>query len=88
MEIKRGDGGLRTTYGITLGEALKACLALTVLLIVLRITRVIDWGVWWLMAPLWVPLASLLAFTFVFCALLGLGFIVHLARAEKEKRNG
>lgn len=31
------------------------CGTLTVVFIVLRITGVIDWDWWWVLAPLWVP---------------------------------
>ena len=31
------------------------CGTLTVVFIVLRLTGVIDWDWWWVLAPLWVP---------------------------------
>lgn len=33
------------------------CGTLTIVFIVLRLTDVIDWDWWWVLAPLWVPLA-------------------------------
>lgn len=33
------------------------CGTLTIVFIVLRLTDVIDWEWWWVLAPLWVPLA-------------------------------
>lgn len=36
------------------------CGTLTIVFIVLRLTNVIDWDWWWVLAPLWVPLAIVL----------------------------
>ena len=36
------------------------CGLLTIVFIVLRLTNVIDWDWWWVLAPLWVPLAIVL----------------------------
>ena len=36
------------------------CGTLTIVFIVLRLTNVIDWEWWWVLAPLWVPLAIVL----------------------------
>ena len=36
------------------------CGTLTIVFIVLRLTDVIDWDWWWVLAPLWVPLAIVL----------------------------
>lgn len=35
---------------------------LTVAFIVLKLTSVISWSWWWVLAPLWLPVALLLAF--------------------------
>lgn len=35
---------------------------LTVAFIVLKLTSVISWSWWWILAPLWLPAALLLAF--------------------------
>ena len=34
------------------------CGTLTIVFIVLRLTDDIDWDWWWVLAPLWVPLAN------------------------------
>lgn len=40
--------------------------ALTLLFIGLRLGNVIDWSWWWVLAPVWIPLAlALLLFAFI-----------------------
>ena len=34
--------------------------ALTILFIALKLTNVIDWNWWWVLAPLWIPVAVVL----------------------------
>lgn len=34
--------------------------ALTILFIALKLTHVIDWSWWWVLAPLWIPVAVVL----------------------------
>ena len=34
--------------------------ALTILFIALKLTNVIDWSWWWVLAPLWIPVAVVL----------------------------
>lgn len=34
--------------------------ALTILFITLKLTHVIDWSWWWVLAPLWIPVAVVL----------------------------
>lgn len=34
--------------------------ALTILFIALKLTHVIDWSWWWVLAPLWIPVAVIL----------------------------
>lgn len=34
--------------------------ALTILFIALKLTNVIDWSWWWVLAPLWIPVAAVL----------------------------
>lgn len=47
---------------------------LTVLFIALKLTHVIDWSWWWVLAPVWITTA-------IVCALLlGLGVVMLVAR--------
>lgn len=34
--------------------------ALTILFIALKLTNVIDWSWWWVLAPIWIPVAAVL----------------------------
>lgn len=47
------------------------CGLLAILFIGLKLTHYIDWSWWWVLAPLWIPLAIVLA---VFLIVLMLGF--------------
>ena len=38
------------------------CGTLTIVFIVLRLTDVIDWEWWWVLAPLWVPITATCVF--------------------------
>ncbi len=52
-------------------------LALTLVFIVLKLTQQIDWSWWWVLSPLWLPLALVLclaAIVVIFMALFG-GFM-------------
>ena len=47
---------------------------LTIVFIVLKLTDVIDWSWWWVLSPLWIPFAAMLAVLLVcifFIALIG-----------------
>ena len=49
-------------------------LALTLVFIVLKLTQQIDWSWWWVLSPLWLPLALVLciaAIVLIFAVLLG-----------------
>lgn len=37
------------------------CGLLTIVFIVLKLTNYINWSWWWVMSPLWIPIAILLA---------------------------
>jgi len=39
---------------------------LTIAFIVLKLTHVIDWSWWWVLSPLWIPIAAV-AFLGVIC---------------------
>jgi hypothetical protein len=48
--------------------------ALTLVFIILKLTQQIDWSWWWVLSPLWLPLALVLcvaAIVVIFVALLG-----------------
>jgi hypothetical protein len=45
--------------------------ALTIVFVVLKFTHVIDWSWWWVLAPLWIPLAILGAIV----AFIGVGYL-------------
>lgn len=34
--------------------------ALTILFIALKLTHIIDWSWWWVLSPIWIPVASVL----------------------------
>lgn len=34
--------------------------ALTILFIALKLTHVIDWSWWWVLSPIWIPVAGVL----------------------------
>ena len=36
------------------------CGTLTIVFIILKLTHVIDWSWWWVLAPLWIPVAVVL----------------------------
>jgi hypothetical protein len=51
--------------------------ALTLVFIILKLTQQIDWSWWWVLSPLWIPLALVLGIAIiaiVFMALFG-GFM-------------
>ena len=52
------------------------CNLLGVAFIVLRLCDVIDWSWWWVLAPLWGPLAILLAILAVAGIIWTIGYVV------------
>ncbi len=38
---------------------------LTIVLIVLQLCGVINWSWWWVLAPLWLPIATLIVFSII-----------------------
>ena len=42
---------------------------LTIVFIVLKLTKYIDWAWWWVLSPLWVPLALILLLLAICCAI-------------------
>ena len=43
------------------GSEIGFCGLLTIVFIVLKLTNYINWSWWWVMSPLWIPIAILLA---------------------------
>jgi hypothetical protein len=50
------------------------CGLLTITFIVLKLCHVIDWSWWWVLSPVWAPLAAGLAFVGLF---IGIGLLVN-----------
>ena len=42
---------------------------LTIALIVLKLTHYIDWSWWWVLSPIWVPVAFYLVLAFLYICL-------------------
>lgn len=38
---------------------------LTIVFVVLKLTKYIDWSWWWVLAPLWAPVALVIAVVFI-----------------------
>lgn len=45
---------------ITTNKGMGFCGTLTIVFIILKLTHVIDWSWWWVLAPLWIPVAVVL----------------------------
>lgn len=58
---------------------------LAILFIGLKLGNVIDWSWWWVLSPLWIPVA-LLGTVFVVAVTLHLGYQVQVAYKNKKKR--
>ena len=43
---------------------------LTIVFVVLKLTKCINWSWWWVLAPLWVPVALVIAVVFI-CGVIG-----------------
>jgi hypothetical protein len=53
---------------------------LTVLFVGLKLTDVIDWSWWWVLAPLWIPAALVAVIVFSLCVA---SVVVKAAKAAK-----
>jgi hypothetical protein len=42
---------------------------LTIVFITLKLTNYIDWSWWWVLAPLWIPIAFVILFLLAFVAI-------------------
>ena len=48
---------------------------LTIAFVVLKLCNVIDWSWWWVLAPLWIPLALVVALILIALLIAGLGIL-------------
>lgn len=46
-----------------------SCVLLTIIFVVLKLTGVVNWPWIWVVSPLWIPLAIVLGFVFMFVVL-------------------
>lgn len=53
------------------GGGVGVCGLLLVAFIVLKLCKVIDWSWWWVLSPLWIPLAIILAVV-AFCLIMSI----------------
>lgn len=58
---------------------------LTLLFVALKLTHVIDWSWWWVLAPYWIPVGFGLVF-FLGCMLFWLGVVVYLHLKPRRRR--
>ncbi len=58
---------MKTQYSITIDMSLLGFIA--ILFIALKLTNYIDWSWWWVLAPLWVPIAACIAICTLFSML-------------------
>lgn len=45
---------------ITTNKGMSFCGTLTIVFIILKLTHVIDWSWWWVLAPIWIPIVVVL----------------------------
>lgn len=45
---------------ITTNKGMSFCGTLTIVFIILKLTHVIDWSWWWVLSPIWIPVAAVL----------------------------
>lgn len=45
---------------ITTNKGMSFCGTLTIVFIILKLTHVIDWSWWWVLSPIWIPVAVVL----------------------------
>ncbi|MDV3793347.1 hypothetical protein CMU23_01530 [Elizabethkingia anophelis] len=54
---------------------------LTIVFIVLKLTKVIAWSWWWVLAPSWIPVALFIGFAII---MLIIGGVTYLATKKKK----
>ena len=55
---------------------------LTIAFIVLKLCNVIDWSVWWVLSPIWIPVAFVIL---IFIIVSIIWFIMKKSEAKKHK---
>lgn len=75
----------KNNFKITLGGN-GFCGLLAVLFIGLKLTHYIDWSWWWVLSPLWIPIALTVSILAAFAAVLIAGAFVGLAYGLVFKR--
>lgn len=45
---------------ITTNKGMGFCGTLTIVFVILKLTHVIDWSWWWVLSPIWIPVAVVL----------------------------
>lgn len=58
------------TRALEIRVSLRWCAALAGVLAILRLADLVEWSWWWVLAPLWLPVAVLLAAPVLVAALL------------------
>lgn len=66
---------------ITIGTGFTGLLTLA--FVVLKLCGVIAWSWWWVLAPLWIPLALAIAISIIVLAIYGI--ILLVAKFQKKK---
>ncbi|MBD9092285.1 MAG: hypothetical protein EGQ20_07135 [Bacteroides oleiciplenus] len=55
-----------STNNNSTGGGIGFCGLLTIVFIILKLTHYIDWSWWWVVSPLWIPLATVLSIIILF----------------------
>ena len=64
----------KTNVNIELGGP---CFLLFLVFLVLKLTKVITWSWWWVTAPLWIPVALLLAIVIIVLIVAGVAKLIN-----------
>ncbi|MDV3665448.1 hypothetical protein CMT75_09040 [Elizabethkingia anophelis] len=57
------------------GSGLSLLGVLTIVFVVLKLTKVIAWSWWWVLAPTWIPVALLIAFAIIMLIIGGITYL-------------
>lgn len=58
-----------STNNNSTGGGIGFCGLLSIVFIILKLTHFIDWSWWWVLSPLWLPLAAVLSIILVILVL-------------------
>lgn len=56
--------------------------ALTIVFVILKLTKVIVWSWWWVLAPAWIPITLSIGFAII---MLIIGGVIFLSAIKKRK---